>query len=245
MANRKISQLTAASALSGAELIPAVQSGADVAIAASALFPLPGYVSGNWYLPPSISGVAAGGAMPANTICLSPFILLAPVTVKTLGARLTTAASNAGANVALALYASTPIASAGYRPTGTPLLASGAILATTAGVIASAALTPAALSAGAIYWAAVWADSLAATATAAIFQAQSIANPLTSILVGSATQSHISPAAASVGPFLTFAASWTNPAAPSWPDLTSGGFTEVAPTSLSANTTGVVQLQAN
>ena len=125
MANTKISALPAASALGGSEILPAVQTGADVGATALQLqaFALaalqPAYISSNYYLPPFVS-LGAGTALTANSIGLMPFVLPAAMTVKALGAYISTAAS--GGNIQCAVYAN----SAG-RPSGPALISTRCI----------------------------------------------------------------------------------------------------------------------
>lgn len=252
MANTKISALPPASTLLGPEIIPAVQSGADVGATATQLqvfaqqgvqpyWPAP--VSTNWYFPYPGLSVAAGGVLPNGQICLLPFILEQPMTIKGLGVRVTTA--SASGSFGLAIYASTPIAGVGHRPTGPALVGSTAMSPVTATNVPSNALGPLTLQPSTLYWAAAWADSAAGGVM--ILQAANVASVWMASLVGAATQAHIDSASTAAALFLTYASAWTTgaPANPPWPTITSTSCVEVAPGNAAASTYGLVQLLAN
>lgn len=120
-----------------------------------AVAPQPGYLSGNWYQPFPWSNVTAGNATSANLIRFFPFVLPNAVTVDQLGGRI----GAAGTNVQYAWYAANPTT---HMPTGTPLISTGNIAATSASTNVGGAVTPALIPAGLI-WAGANVDNAATT----------------------------------------------------------------------------------
>jgi hypothetical protein len=231
VANTKISALPAASALAGVEILPAVQSGADVGVSSSQLAAfasgLPGWVGSNWYMPYGVWSLAVGGALAANSIRLVPFVVPSPMSVKGLGARITTAGSS---NIQLALYANN--GSTG-RPTGSALASTGSLANTVAAQV-SAAVGPVLLSPG-VYWMAV--NSGDATV---IMLAPNLNNPLASALAGSATLANINTSSNNTALFLS-----TPQTFGTWPSLTGASFTENTPSGASGNGCAAVFLQSS
>jgi len=229
VASTRISALPAAAPLAGPEILPAVQSGGDVGVTAAqlALFAsgLPGFISGNWYMPFGIANVVAGAALAQGSIRFVPFILPAPMTVKALAVRITTAGTS---NLQLALYASS-----GGRPSGNALAATSSIANTSTG-LQSASVTPAALTPGLAWMAVNCNDSACVTLTSGLN------NPQMSALVGSATLGDINGSGANTGLFLTFAQSFGT-----WPNMTGQTCIETVPSGAGANSCSILMLQAN
>ena len=232
MANTRISALPPAAALGGAEIVPAVQSGADVGVTASQLQAfatgLPGFISGNWYVPFGMYSLAAGGALVASSIRLAPFIVPVPMTVKGLAARVTTIGTS---NIQLAIYASN---GATGRPTG-PALVSTGNLANTAAAQVSSAVTATLLAPG-LYWMAVNAGD-----STVVMLAPNLSNPQMSALIGSATLANINPSNNNVNLYL----STPQTLGAAWPNLTSATFTEQSPNGASGNSCAALFLQSN
>src|SRR5579884_4386674 len=104
MADTKISALSAAASLTGAEKIPMVQSGADVAATPEQFGMIsvhPGYVAARWYSPLFI-GIGGGTALTTNGVTLIPFIVPKRITISDLAVRITTAAT--GGHIRLGIY---------------------------------------------------------------------------------------------------------------------------------------------
>lgn len=177
-------------------------------------------------MPPFIT-MTGGNALTAGRISCVAQISLAPMTVRTLGARISTA--SAGGNVQLAVYANA--ASTG-QPTGTPLGATASMSTTGTGVISGAPTGGNFTLPAGVYWACVNADN-------SVVAIESGTNSLTYVtaLIGSATQTNIASAGNLSGYWLT-----VNQTYGTWPDLTSAAFTINAASSIAAAT---VQLQAN
>jgi hypothetical protein len=229
--NTKISALPAAAALGGPEILPGVQSGADVGVTASQLQAFatgfPGWVSSFWYAPMGVTFYAGGGALANGSIRLMPFWLPAPMTVKGLGGRVTSAGSS---NIQLALYAHAP---ATGRPTG-PALCATANIPNGALNVVQLGVTPVQLAAG-IYWMAVNCnDSTCAMLTSGL------AGALTGSLAGSSALLDISGSIGSVGFYLSF----TQPFG-TWPNLTGQTFTANSPSNNTTNGSAVLFLQSN
>lgn len=245
--SQKISQMPAASALGGSELLAGVQAGANVSITPAQLQTylqafflqpannlsdvsspstaltnlggqpsmMPPDISSNWYAPPFVTG-AAGAALTAGTISCSLQFNFAPMTVKALGARITTAGSS---NIQLADYAN-----ASGRPSGAPLGATGNIVDTAAGAVSAAPVGGNfTLPAGA-YWACVNAGD-----STVVMQASSNAAPVASVFVGSASEGNVSGGATNLSFRLTMSETFGT-----WPTATGSGWTEVANTNAAA-----------
>lgn len=159
MPDTKISALTAASSVAGADVVPIIQSGANkkatVSQIAIATAEHPGYVAGRWYFPQIAATIANGAAVGLNTIIFSPVFILKPITIDALAAYVPTAVS--GANCQLAVYSNDPTT---VTPTGNALCATASLSLATAGNVIGA-VTPVALAPG-LYWLAVNRDTAAA-----------------------------------------------------------------------------------
>jgi hypothetical protein len=230
MADTKLSALTSAAALALADLFYVVQGGTGKKASGTQIKTLvqdgaylsPGYVAGLWYVPYGITSLSAGGALPQNSIRLLPCIIPATVTIKGLGARVTTVGTT---NVQLALYANDPALN---RPTGTAIVSTGNLANTGTGPVgATGNVTQATLSPG-IYWMAINNND----ATCALVT-QNIASPLMTQLCGS-TAFAINTGAASAW-HLSFAQTFGT-----WPDLTAQVFTEVNASNTATNQTAVL-----
>jgi hypothetical protein len=233
--SQKISQMPSATALGGSELLAGVQSGANVSItpgqiktyigAQPSVFP--GYVSGNWYMPPFVP-LSAGASLTANRIDCVAQLSLAPMTVRTLGAHITTA--DTGGNVQLAVYANSGISG---LPTGTPLGYTASISSGATGVVSAAPVNGAFTLPAGVYWACVNADN-----GAVVLQSPSGNSTYMSALVGNASQGNIS-GGNSASAFYLYAAQTFG----AWPDLTSASFTPFG--SGGAIAAAVIEFQAN
>lgn len=169
----------------------------------------PGYVAGNYYsLQPYVS-VAGGAALAASTIRLTPFTLAKPLRVAELAARVIT--TSAAGNFQLAIYANN--ASTG-RPTGTALCNTASLSTTTAAAV-SGAVTAVTLAPG-TYWLALNQDNAVAG-----YQAIANATIVAGALIGSTTLNNVSGGTTATMLTLTVAQTYGT-----WPDLTSGSFTE-------------------
>jgi hypothetical protein len=169
----------------------------------------PGYVPGNYYaLSPYVS-VSGGAALAANTIRTYPIVISKPLRVAELAARVTT--TSAGGNFQLAIYANNP---ATARPTGTALCSTGN-LSTASGAAVSGAVTAVTLAPG-TYWFASNQDNAAAA-----YQALTNGTIFTGYFAGSATLANVTSGASGAMLSLTVAQAFNT-----WPDLTSGSFTE-------------------
>lgn len=139
MADTKTSAETAASALTGVELIRGVQSGSNVKITpaqiltyalangaggggGSSAFDSPTYIANNWYFAGLPGTLTTGSTLVTTTQYMYPFYVRQTVTVNALGLRTTTAGTS---NVQLGLYAND--ASPVNRP--------GALLSNTASIV--------------------------------------------------------------------------------------------------------------
>lgn len=176
--------------------------------------------SSNWYEPPYFI-LGAGTALTASRMTCIPQFSPQSFTVKTLGARVTTAGST---NIQLAIYANS-----GGFPNGSPLGSTGNIADTPAGLV-SAAVTPFTLPAG-VYWACVVANDSTVIM-------QTVANSVAwySAMNGSATQATVNSGAGAVGMAIFQAITFGT-----WPTLSSSGWTQVA----SAGNGAVIMVQAN
>lgn len=170
----------------------------------------PGYVTGTWYSTVPYATVAAGVAVPINTIKLVPFTISKPITISALGARVTTAATSG--NFQLAVYAN---AAATGRPTGNALCTTGNISSASTGAISATASCTGALTPG-TYWGGVNSDN-----STAVFQITSGAALTGAYLIGSTTLANITASSTNVSYNLSVAQTFGT-----WPDLTSGSFTE-------------------
>lgn len=215
MADSTVSSLTAASALGGTELFYGVQSSADRKVTATQMKTFvyaglfPGPVVGNWYIPLGCNSIGAGTAPGVNSIRLKLVYFPVQITIDTLGLNISTL--GAGGNVQIAIYANN--ASTG-RPTGTALVSTASITTASTGVVSSAASLQ--LGPG-FYWTATNTDS-----AAAVFRAETAATAtFMSMYLGSATQ--VTDLGSSVGIGGLSVSQTFN----TWPDLTSGSFTEL------------------
>lgn len=175
----------------------------------STFFDQPGYIASKWFCPLILASIAGGGVAPgANSIRLIPGYIRQKLTINTLGVRITTA--SAGGNVQAAIYANN---AATVLPTGSPLASTASMSTTSTGSVNAAASVQ--LNTG-LYWWAVNCDN----ATVA-FTSTSTGSLWLSSLLGSLTQnSDLAGATAIDG--LSVAQTFGT-----WPDLTSGSFTEV------------------
>jgi hypothetical protein len=215
MADSTVAALSAASALTGPELLYGVQSAADKKITATqvkafinaGLFAGP--VVGNWYIPIGCGSIGAGTAPGANSIRLKLVYFPVQITIDTLGLNISTL--GAAANVQAAIYAHNPTTG---RPTGTALVSTASMSTAATGVVNSAASLQ--LGPG-FYWTATNTDSVGA-----VFRADSAATfTFMSMFLGSATQ--LTDLGSSVGLGGLSVAQTFN----TWPDLTSASFTEL------------------
>lgn len=186
----------------------------------------PGYIAGRWYhVFPGF--LAAGAAIPANSVRLLPFMLTQSITVSDLGARVTTLA--AGGNVRVGVYNSDPT-----TKVPTTVAAETGNLST-----ASATVVNGAVSGGnklfqpGLFWAAVIADGTAGGTV--VMQSVNGSWVQAGLLVGSTTQANIASSSTAASLFLTFASTFG-----AFPDLTGQSLTEVA----GSSTTCIVQLKA-
>ena len=216
---------------SSATFLQASNNLSDVASASTALATLggapawfPGYVSSRWYMMPGVPAVTTASALAANTIYFVAFPIYSPMTIKALGARINTA--SAGGNLQLAIYASL-----NGQPNGAPLASTSSISTTSAGNVSATLGSPVTLNPG-VYWAAVTADN-----STVAMQGVNGASPLTSWLVGAASQNLVSDSTTTSRPEPSFGFTY---ASGSWPTL-SAGQTSVNGAAHAA----ALQLQAN
>lgn len=107
MADTKISALSAATALTGAETVPVVQGGATVrttAYDASLVGGHPGYVTGLWYTPPHAT-VLAAVITTIDTLYAVPLQIFRPISIQALGLNCTT--GQAGGAARIGIYSNT------------------------------------------------------------------------------------------------------------------------------------------
>lgn len=183
----------------------------------------PAAISGNWYSPPNANAVAGTALTGSRMNCQQQINVLSGLTVKTLGARITTLGSS---NIQLAIYAN----SAG-KPNGAPLGATGNIVDTSTGAVSAA---PAggnfSLPAGP-YWSCVVAND-----STVVLQATSNVMAQTSAYAGSATLATVTSSSTVFGMSVFQAITFG-----SWPTVTGTGWTEL--TTQTAG--GIVFFQAN
>lgn len=180
----------------------------------------PNYAPAWWYSLAPDAALLAGAVLVASTLVLVPCLIRRRVSVQQLGARITTLA--AGGNIQLGVYGARAIDN---QPTGQAIMRTANIATDAAGAVASAVLNVAG-SAGApgiaidrgLYWFGVNAD--ASAGGTAIMQVSAAAAAAFAALVGSATQSDISSAAAVASLYRKISATFGT-----WPDLTSATFT--------------------
>ena len=111
----------------------------------------PGFVSGNWYLPPYVI-VATGNTQQSGRMELVPFQILANVTIKTLGVRVSAIGGTSG-TLALGIFSNNALTG---RPTGTVLCNTAAITDNAAaGVVTGACVQGTATLSAGVYWAAI------------------------------------------------------------------------------------------
>lgn len=180
----------------------------------------PGYIVGNWYVPPQIPQLASGSNPTAGSIRLYPGYIKQQVTINSLGVRINTLA--AGGNVQLAIYANNP---ATGRPTGTALASTASITTAAAGNFNSAVSVQ--LMPG-LYWFAANCDN-----ATAVFESISNLSPSATYLIGSSTQ-NISLQGSTGITGLSVAQTFGT-----WPDLTAASFGEV----IASNTFPIVQFK--
>jgi hypothetical protein len=185
----------------------------------------PGWTSGFWYIPYS-GALSAGTALVANRIACLPFSLPAQMTVRTLGARITTASS--GGNIQLAVYGNS-----GSRPNGAPLATTPSISTTSAGLVAQAPTQGNVTLPAGVYWGCVNADSTAggvATTTTL-----SLSTVLLSVIAGTSAQSDGNDGAANSRPYI-----YASQTFGVWPSVTPSSWAESVSQSATA-----FQLQSN
>jgi len=170
----------------------------------------PGYIVGNWYLQPGVGPLSAGSVPGTGSIRLYPAYLKERVTINSLGLRVTTL--SAAGNVQAAIYANDAVAG---KPTGAALAATASMSTGSAASVNSAVSIQ--LDPG-IYW---WASNC--DNGVAIFDAISSTNAQAATLIGSATQGNVANAAG--GSLTGYSVAQTFG---TWPNLTSGSFTEVS-----------------
>jgi hypothetical protein len=214
MANSTVTALTAASTLTGAELIYGVQSAADRKVTVDQVKtytntgPFGTYIVGNWYVPQNTGLIAAGGAGGTGSIRLRLVYIPIQVTIDTLGVRINIA--GAAGNMQAAIYANN---TATMRPTGNALVSTASMsTAATAAVNAAASLQ---LGPG-WYWTATNCDN--ATAAAA---GENSGTWSQSSTVGSTTQQNTLGGSSGFGG-LSVAQTFGT-----WPDLTAASFADV------------------
>jgi hypothetical protein len=166
------------------------------------------YIAGKWYLPAGYGAMSSGAAPGADSIRLFPGFIKQLVTINSLGLRLNVA--SAGGSIQAAVYANN---AATMRPTGSALASTASISTTSTGSLNSAVSVQ--LAAG-LYWFATNSDN-GTSAAVSLDSAKSVA----SSLLGSSTQANdLTSAAGLIG--LSVSQTFGT-----WPDLTSGSFTEV------------------
>lgn len=208
MADSAVASLSAASALTGAELLYAVQSAADKKATIDQIKTYigngqaAGYVAGRWYLPQGVTTCGAGTAQGVNSIRLRLYYIPRQITIDTLGVNISTL--GAGGNIQLAIYAHD---TATGKPTGTALVSTSSITTASTGVVNAAASLQ--LGPG-YYWFASNTDS-----AAVVVRAEGAATaPSQSMNVGSTTQINVWGSSVLFGGY-TFAQTFGT-----WPDLT-------------------------
>lgn len=171
----------------------------------------PGYIVGNWYIPPGIRAFSSGAAPGAGSIRLLPDYIKERITINALGVRINTL--SAAGNVQAAIYANNPLTN---RPTGAALTSTASMTTgSVANVNASASMQ---LEPG-LYWFATNCDNGTAVFT-------SPASYAASSTVGSPTQTNTlvgNQGLVGVSTPQTFG---------TWPDLTSATFTDVNASSI-------------
>lgn len=170
----------------------------------------PGYKSAWWYLMTLKSGeIGAGQALSVDFIYYVPFFHERSVTLSDLGARVTTGA--ASGEIKLAIYAHDT--STGL-PTGAPLAETAGIAATAAGAV-SADITGAnvTLDGGYLYWAAFRSNN----STIALQSALADAVVDWTRFVGNGTLSTLTSNATNVAPIISSAETYAN----AWPNAAS------------------------
>jgi len=236
MADAKISELDAADDLDAADLFVIVKGSDNAkltgtqlgAFITSALAVYPqhgGFIAGNWYNPWPHGELAAGSALPGNSIRFFPFVLPRPMTVSDLGCRITT--RSAGNNIQLAIYGS--VAATGL-PTGNALAVTGSISTSATGAL-SADITGSnvLLPGGELLWAAINSDN-----AVVVMQIVAGTSGMPGFWAGTTSLANVT-FASTGGVFIRTYAQTFN----TWPDMT-GQATVVA----NANTYGLVFLKA-
>jgi hypothetical protein len=170
------------------------------------------YIANNWYTPSGVMALTAGSIPGSGSIRLFPGIIKQQITINALGVKVSTLSN--GGNVQAAIYANN---SATMRPTGNPLVSSASMSTTTA--VAVNAAVSLQLGPG-LYWFASNSDNATSICTALAGSALNI----TSIL-GTSTQGNLLGNSAALGGLSVSQTFGT------WPDLTSGSFSDVSGTS--------------
>lgn len=208
MADTAVASLTAASALTGAELFYGVQSAADRKVTGDQISTLitnrraAGYVAGRWYVPIGVTSAGAGTAQGVNSIRLKLVYIPQQCTIDTLGVNISTL--GAAGNIQLAIYAHD---TATGKPTGNALVSTASITTGSTGAVNAAASLQ--LGPG-FYWFASNTDS-----ASVVVRAETIATaPFQSLNVGSTTQVNVFGSSVFFGGY-TFAQTFNT-----WPDLT-------------------------
>lgn len=180
MADTKTSALSSASALTGAEQLPGVQSAASVKITGTQLGDLtsnrfhPGFLSANWYGPAGCT-VSFGSSAAADFLYAIPLIVPFACTITDLGIYVGTGAGST--NVKLALYNSI----AGV-PSALLSTVAAQPTATSATAVSGALAAAQAVSAG-LYWAAALFNGTPGVA-------QIAGDPILAALIGADTIAH-------------------------------------------------------
>lgn len=170
----------------------------------------PDYIVNNWYVP-SIGLTGTGIAVTINTARFIPFIPKSPITISSLGVRITTVGTT---NFQLAIYASDPTT---LKPTGTPLSTTSSAVNTSATTVTAALGANVSLDPGKLYWLGM--NNGDSTATFVTYGAGSTIH---SWLVGSSTAANIIVTSGNV-PVNSWSTALTFG---TWGDLTSATFTE-------------------
>lgn len=179
----------------------------------------PNYAPGWWYPLHGPVALGAGAVLVASTIVLLPFAIRRKVFVTQLGSRITTLA--AGGNVQHAVYAARLLDN---QPFGQPIIKTASFATDAAGLVTAPVLDVAGVARPTgipldrgLYWFATNADASAGGTV--IMQAAAAANSGAGTIVGSATQSDISSAAAVAAIYRKISQTFGT-----WPDLTSAVF---------------------
>lgn len=179
------------------------------------------YISGDWYLPP-FATLAAGAALFSGQIACQEVTNLYPMTVTTLGVRITTLGTT---NIQLGIYAN-----AGNRPAGLPLAVTASIVDTSTGIVTAAPTGGAFLLPAGPYW-----DCVNAGDATVVLQTIAVGAGHGAWLTGSATPANLNDGSGDSRLILTFTSAFGT-----WPTGTGQTYTEH--TSLQ---TGLIFLKSN